>query len=154
VFARAFSYLGTKKEIDRDMIYLTNDIIDAIGFNEPVSIQVRLQLRQFSMVFLTNNPCAAMQTVLASSMGALYFVRLFLDQIFTFSTVVLVREGPLHFVLVGIYAVFVELERNARIQFETGWFGGVADLQLTVIERRRKGSDLVFVINCDLIARQ
>jgi hypothetical protein len=35
------------------------------------------------------------QTLLATSMGALYFVQLFLNQIFTFSTVVIVGLGAL-----------------------------------------------------------
>ena len=70
---RLESYVGTSDEIDRDMISFTNAIMDGIGFGEPV----------------------ALATPLASAMRTLYFVRLFLDQIFTFASAVLIGLGAL-----------------------------------------------------------
>jgi ABC-type antimicrobial peptide transport system permease subunit len=70
---RLTTYVGTKDSIDIDMIRFTNDIGDAVGYGEPI----------------------AMQTTLATAMGALYFVRLFLDQIFTFASIVLIGLGAM-----------------------------------------------------------
>jgi ABC-type antimicrobial peptide transport system permease subunit len=70
---RLNSYVGTKDSIDIDMIHFTNAVGDAIGYGESI----------------------AMQTTLATAMGALYFVRLFLDQIFTFASIVLIGLGAM-----------------------------------------------------------
>jgi hypothetical protein len=70
---RLRSYVGTKDSIDIDMIHFTNAVGDAIGYGESI----------------------AMQTTLATAMGALYFVRLFLDQIFTFASIVLIGLGAM-----------------------------------------------------------